>query len=80
MRRLLRIPSDTQLAADLEDEHRGVEGEVVELFSHVLGLLVEIADGIFDAFQNVKADLDSVLARQLLVILRVRLVVGLGTG
>ena len=80
MRRLLRIPSDAQLAADLEDEHRGVEGQVVELFSHVLGLLVEIADGIFDAFQNVKADLDSVLARQLLVILRVRLVVSLGTG
>ena len=80
MRRLLRIPSDTQLAADLEDEHGSVEGQVVELFSHVLGLLVEIADGIFDAFQNVKADLDSVLARQLLVILRVRLVVSLGTG
>ena len=77
---MLRIPSDAQLAADPEDEHRGVEGQVVELFSHVLGLLVEIADGIFDAFQNVKADLDSVLARQLLVILRVRLVVSLGTG
>ena len=59
---LLGIARDTQGAADLEDEDRGVERKIIELLSDILRLLVELSSGILDAFQNIKADLNSVFA------------------
>ena len=66
---LLRIACLSQLHADLEDQDRGVKRQVVELLSDFFRLLVELARRLFDAFQDVKADLDGVLASKLLIVL-----------
>ena len=77
MSRLLREASLSQRTANLEDQHRRVESQVVELLTHVFWLTVELAGGCLDAAEDVDAHLHGVLAAQLLVVLRVLLVVAL---
>ena len=80
MRSLLGIAGDAERAADLEDEHGRIEGQVVELLSDILWLLIELPCGLFDALEDIKADFDRVLPRQLLVVLGVLLVVSLSAS
>ena len=66
---MLGVAGSAQRAADLKDEDRGVEGQVVEPLTDVLRLGVQLGGGVLDAFQDVEADLNRVFARQLLIVL-----------
>jgi hypothetical protein len=77
---LFGIPGSSQGAADLKDEHGGVEGQIVEPLAHILRLLVDFASQILDALEDVYTDFDGVLPGKVLVVFGVELVVTLRLG